>query len=69
MSSVATRVQGRAVSETVSKDELLARVWHGTVVEENNLTQISTLRKVLGELRSKPEAAFRERWAGYLTMR
>ncbi len=49
MSSGATRVQGRAVGETVSKDELLARVWHGTVVEENNLTQISTLRKVLGE--------------------
>ncbi len=33
----------------VSKDELLALVWPGTVVEENNLTvQISSLRKVLG---------------------
>jgi len=33
----------------VGKDELLARVWPGTVVEENNLTvQISSLRKVLG---------------------
>lgn len=33
----------------VAKDELLARVWPGTVVEENNLTvQISSLRKVLG---------------------
>ena len=33
----------------VSKDELLARVWPGAVVEENNLTvQISSLRKVLG---------------------
>ena len=32
-----------------SKDELLARVWPGAVVEENNLTvQISSLRKVLG---------------------
>jgi TolB-like protein len=33
----------------VGKDELLARVWPGVVVEENNLTvQISSLRKVLG---------------------
>jgi DNA-binding winged helix-turn-helix (wHTH) protein/tetratricopeptide (TPR) repeat protein len=40
--------------ETVSKDELLAQVWHGTAVEENNLTQsISTLRKVLGEKRGE----------------
>jgi predicted ATPase/DNA-binding winged helix-turn-helix (wHTH) protein len=34
----------------VTKDELMSRVWPGTVVEENNLqVQISTLRKVLGE--------------------
>jgi TolB-like protein len=33
----------------VGKEELLARVWPGTVVEENNLTvQVSSLRKVLG---------------------
>jgi TolB-like protein len=33
----------------VGKDELLALVWPGTVVEENNLTvQVSSLRKVLG---------------------
>jgi TolB-like protein len=33
----------------VGKDELLARVWPGVVVEENNLTvQISSLRKVFG---------------------
>ena len=33
----------------VGKDELIARVWPGMVVEENNLTvQISSLRKVLG---------------------
>jgi hypothetical protein len=32
----------------VSKDELMARVWNGQVVEENNLqVQISTLRKAL----------------------
>src|SRR5690349_16606186 len=34
----------------VGKDELLAEVWPGTVVEENNLqVQISALRKALGE--------------------
>jgi TolB-like protein len=33
----------------IGKDELIARVWPGVVVEENNLTvQISSLRKVLG---------------------
>ena len=33
----------------VLKDELLATVWPGVVVEENNLTvQVSALRKVLG---------------------
>jgi predicted ATPase/DNA-binding winged helix-turn-helix (wHTH) protein len=34
----------------VSKDEIMARVWPNTIVEENNLqVQIATLRKVLGE--------------------
>jgi predicted ATPase/DNA-binding winged helix-turn-helix (wHTH) protein len=34
----------------VTKDELMTRVWPGTVVEENNLqVQISTLRKALGD--------------------
>ena len=33
----------------VAKDELLAMVWPGRVVEENNLTQaISALRRALG---------------------
>src|SRR5688572_28645085 len=33
----------------MTKDELLALVWPGVVVEENNLqVQVSTLRKVLG---------------------
>jgi len=33
----------------VGKDEILAQVWAGVVVEENNLTvQVSALRKVLG---------------------
>ncbi|MEO5559660.1 MAG: winged helix-turn-helix domain-containing protein [Dokdonella sp.] len=35
---------------SLGKDELLAGIWPGRVVEENNLTQsISTLRKVLGQ--------------------
>ena len=34
----------------ITKDDLLARVWHGLVVEENNLqVQVSTLRKILGQ--------------------
>jgi TolB-like protein len=34
----------------VTKDELLRRVWPGTVVEENNLqVQVAVLRKVFGE--------------------
>ena len=34
---------------SLGKDELLAAIWPGRVIEENNLTQsISTLRKVLG---------------------
>ena len=39
-----------ARGELVTKDEILSRVWPGTVVEENNLhIQISALRKALGE--------------------
>ena len=35
----------------VEKDEILRDVWHGTVVEENNLARnISTLRKILDDL-------------------
>src|SRR6478672_6713901 len=34
----------------VTKDELLATVWPGLVVEENNVqVQVSTLRKILGQ--------------------
>jgi non-specific serine/threonine protein kinase len=36
-------------NRVMSKDELLALVWPGVVVEENNLqVQVSTLRKILG---------------------
>ena len=39
--------------EVVSKDEIIAAVWPGTVVEDSNLTvQISALRKVLDRGRS-----------------
>src|SRR5688572_22406360 len=41
---------------TVEKDELLKKVWAGTMVEENNLNQcITTLRKSLGDSREKSE--------------
>src|SRR5215831_21104212 len=34
----------------ITKDDLLASVWPGVVVEENNLqVQVSTLRKILGQ--------------------
>jgi TolB-like protein/DNA-binding winged helix-turn-helix (wHTH) protein/Flp pilus assembly protein TadD len=36
---------------TVTRDELLAEVWRGVTVEENNLTvQVSALRRVLGDM-------------------
>src|SRR5947207_6085723 len=39
-----------AKGEVVSKDELMARVWPGLVVEENNIqVHISALRKTLDE--------------------
>ena len=38
----------RAPGELVSKDDLMARVWPGTIVEENNLqVQVSAVRKAL----------------------
>src|SRR5262245_60513042 len=40
--------------QALTKDELLARVWPDTVVEESNLTvSISALRKALGERRDE----------------
>jgi DNA-binding winged helix-turn-helix (wHTH) protein/tetratricopeptide (TPR) repeat protein len=52
--------------ETVSKDELLADVWNGMAVEENNLTQsISTLRKALGEKRGENRFIATEPGNGY----
>src|ERR1700738_4469203 len=40
--------------EVVSKDEIIAAVWPGTVVEDSNLTvQISALRRVLDQDRAQ----------------
>ncbi|HEY2037070.1 MAG TPA: winged helix-turn-helix domain-containing protein [Steroidobacteraceae bacterium] len=42
-----------AAGELVTKEELLARVWPGAVVEESNIqVQVSALRKALGEERN-----------------
>ena len=42
-----------AAGELVTKEQLLARVWPGSVVEESNIqVQISALRKALGEDRN-----------------
>jgi DNA-binding winged helix-turn-helix (wHTH) protein len=39
--------------EVVSKDEIIAAVWPGTIVEDGNLTvQISALRRVIDQGRS-----------------
>src|ERR1700704_1534364 len=44
----ALRVLITADGDLVSKDEIMAAVWPGTVVEDNNLTvQISALRRIL----------------------
>ena len=41
---------------TIGKDELLERVWAGTIVEENNLNQnITALRKSLGDSRQESQ--------------
>lgn len=44
-----------ARGEVVTKDELMAKVWPGLIVEENNIqVHVSALRKVLGEERGSP---------------
>src|SRR6185437_5370497 len=44
------RALAEAKGEIVSKDELMARLWPGRVVEEGNLhVHVSALRKALGE--------------------
>jgi adenylate cyclase len=47
------RVLVTAQGDLVAKDEIMAAVWPGTVVEDNNLTvQISTLRRILDQNRA-----------------
>jgi len=47
------RVLVKADGDLVSKDEIMAAVWPGTVVEDNNLTvQISALRRILDQGRA-----------------
>jgi len=42
--------------EVLSKDDLLSRIWHDTIVDENNLVrQVSALRKALGENPADPQ--------------
>ena len=48
-------VLAAARGEVVTKDELMAKVWPGLVVEENNIqVHVSALRKALGEERGAP---------------
>jgi TolB-like protein len=47
------RVLIAAEGDLVSKDEIMAAVWPGTVVEDNNLTvQIAALRRIVDQRRS-----------------
>ena len=48
------RVLMDARGDLVSKDEIMAAVWPGTVVEDNNLTvQIAALRRILDRGRAE----------------
>ena len=52
--------------ETVTKEDLMAQVWNGAAVEDNNLTQsISVLRKTLGEKRGENRFIVTEPGRGY----
>jgi DNA-binding winged helix-turn-helix (wHTH) protein len=55
-----------SAGELLGKDELIRRVWSGTVVEENNLARhISTIRKTLGERPGQREYIATVPGAGY----
>jgi len=57
------RVLIAALGDIVSKDEIMAAVWPGTVVEDNNLTvQIAALRRTLD--RDRPEGGCIQTVAG-----
>jgi DNA-binding winged helix-turn-helix (wHTH) protein len=55
--------------EVVSKDEIIAAVWPGTVVEDSNLTvQISALRRVLDTMDDPTGAASRRYRGGAIAL-
>jgi len=59
-------VLASAQGEVVTKDELMAKVWPGLVVEESNIqVHISALRKALGEARDRPVHLFTVPGRGY----
>ncbi|MGB7542983.1 MAG: winged helix-turn-helix domain-containing protein [Burkholderiales bacterium] len=59
-------VLASAQGKLVTKDELMAKVWPGLVVEENNIqVHVSAIRKVLGEDRSDPIHLFTVPGRGY----
>src|SRR5947209_7144616 len=59
-------VLAAAQGEVVTKDELMAKVWPGLVVEESNIqVHISALRKALGEARDRPGHLFTVSGRGY----
>src|SRR6266571_7602797 len=59
-------VLASAPDEVVTKDELMAKVWPGLVVEESNIqVHISALRKALGEQRDRPTHLFTVHGRGY----
>ncbi len=52
-------VLASAQGQIVSKDEIMAKVWPGLVVEESNIqVHISAIRKALGEDMSRPAHLF-----------
>jgi TolB-like protein/Tfp pilus assembly protein PilF len=59
-------VLASAQGQVVTKDELMAKVWPGLVVEESNIqVHISALRKALGEARDRPVHLFTVSGRGY----
>lgn len=50
----------------IAKEELLAEIWPGTFVQENNLAKhVSTLRKALGEQPDEPDSIMTVQGRGY----
>jgi len=59
-------VLASAPDEVVTKDELMAKVWPGLVVEESNIqVHVSALRKALAEERDRPTHLFTVPGRGY----